>query len=1176
MRRRHSYRWWLIPALAALPVLLAAVPGCDRRDNHWDAYDPGLKIMTVATDTLRLAEGGAARSLTVTLLMVPSDTVRVELTAVAGQAVAQPSTLIFPPVDDDWSLARTATITALDDLVDEGAQQDALSVLAVSRDPDFDGQGGVGLVPLAITDNDRAGVAISETALNLVETQGGELRETYRVRLMSQPTAPVTIAVTAAPADPTFHISPASLTFTAADWDQEQTVHLWSDLDQDDADDLAVTVSHAAGSTDPRYGPSLAIADVAVMVFDNTLPPIARLRPAGGAASLRLDEAQSGVTADVEIVLDHPSLLPVRLHLATADRTATGGADYVAVDTDITFQPGDPLARVVALRVIDDSALEDPESFEVVLTGLANAIIGDDDRLDCTIADDDLTTLTMTVVPTPEGAGAAQFVITMPHAEPIPVSFTFATTSGTATAGADFTAVNAPFFIAPGQTQRIIPVVLLSDRYHEPNETFTANLTGVSANARWSGTPVTATILDDDPQAIALDGAVVGEAAGQALFTLRLQAPYNAPVALTVTTLAGDGLGAAGGQEDAALGSDFVAVSGMAWTIPADATTATFPVSIVGGTQAEALREYFRLRIDTGSQTGFAGLIALATIIDDDQPWLAVDDVVVDEAATQAVFSVRLVNAAGAGVTSTGDVTFRADTVDQTATAGADYTAVRQNFTIPAGQGSVNVPVALQDDAWDDDGETFVLHLSAPTNALLNPDEADAFCAISDNEFPSISLGTALGRANEGSTIIFTVSLTTPRQAATNFTLTLLPGTSQGAGVDYTFGQNGAQVIPPFVSSISFSVPLLDDHLAGEPDEVLRALIGNANVALGVVSLDLTIVDAPQLSIASGAAVEGQNVVFPVTLNAPSTAPISFRVQFSSVTANVLADINPANTGPFTIPAGAVSTAVPVPAVANDGGDNAIETFTITMINPVNATLSGFNSATGAITDGDPSPLSWRADASATEGGPVTFTVDLGWTSEAAIQFFVQFTDGSAAGSGIDYVSANTGPFTAAAGQSSVTVAVPTIDDAGPELAAEDFTITIINPTNAVVGAVPTATGRVLDNDQPVLTITAGPPVLEGGILSFTVSMNRQSIVPVTFDLVFLNGSTQGAADFTAPVGPWTLAPGATSADIQVATVDDLTHENQEIFVVQLATGPVNAVVGAPSQANGVIDDNDP
>jgi hypothetical protein len=1177
VRKRQHTRTWTALAAALLATTLGAVGACDRQDNDWGVYDPQLKLMSVDVDTLRLAEGGATGTLTVSLRMVPDDTVFVELAAVGGQALAEPAVLVFPPVDLEWAQPLTATVTALDDRWEEGLQHDALTVLAVSRDADYDGQGGVGLVPLVIADDDLAGVAVSETYLDLVEAPPGVLERSYHLNLTSQPTADVALTLQFAPADPTFHVDPAQLTFTPANWNLEQTVRLWAEQDQDDADDTLFTITHAAASADPRYGPALDIVDVRVQVYDGTGTPIARLRPAGGAAALSLAEAQSGTTADVEIVLDHASALPVRLHLATVNGTATGGADYTAVDTDITFNPGDALTRVVQLHVLNDTALEDPEDFEVVLTGLANVIIGDDDRLTCTIADDDLTTLTMSVAPAPEDDGAAQFVVSIPRSEPIPVTFTFTTTAGTATAGSDFTALSAPFFIAPGQTQRVIPVVLLADPYHEPDETFSANLSAVSANARWAGTPVTATIVDDDPQTIALDPVTVNEADGQAVFTLRLQAPYNAPVTLAVSTLAGDGVGAPAGQEDAAAGSDYTAVTAGTWTIPADATTATFAVALQAGTQAEALREYFRLRIDSGSQAGFAGLTALATVIDDDQPFLVVDDIAVNESATQATFTVRLVTATGIATTSTGDVTFRADTVDQTASAGTDYATVGRAFTVPAGQGSVTVPVALQDDAWDDDNETFVLHLSAPVNALLNEADADAFCAIADDEFPSINLGAAVTRANEGSTVVFTVGLTTPRQSATAFSLTVLAGTTQGAGVDYTFNQNGAQTIPPFTSSISFSVPYLDDQLAGETDETLRATIAGANVALGVIGLDLTIVDAPELTIAAAPIVtEGQPAVFPVTLDAASTAPVSFRVQFSSATASVVTDINPANTGPFTIPAGSTATTVPVPTIAGDGGDQATETFTTTLISPANGTLSGFNAAIGTIRDGDPPPLSFAGAVSAVEGTNLVFTVQLGWTSGAPIQFSVRFTDGTAAGSGIDYVSAGTGPFTVPAGQASVTVTVPTLDDAGPELESEDFTITLQNPVNAVVGAAPSAIGHVLDSDQPVLTIAAGPAVTEGGTLSFTVTMDRQTIVPVVFDVAFLNGSTQGAGDFTAPTGPWTLAPGVTSVVINVPTVQDAVHENQEILVARLALDPANAVVGTPGEANGVIDDDDP
>ena len=70
--------------------------------------------------------------------------------------------------------------------------------------------------------------------------------------------------------------------------------------------------------------------------------------------------------------------------------------------------PGHPLSRTFALNVLDDGLLEEDEVFELVLTSLSVAIIGDDDRLTVTIADDDWTTLTLSVSDVDEDAGAAE------------------------------------------------------------------------------------------------------------------------------------------------------------------------------------------------------------------------------------------------------------------------------------------------------------------------------------------------------------------------------------------------------------------------------------------------------------------------------------------------------------------------------------------------------------------------------------------------------------------------------------------------------------------------------------------------------------------------------------------------------------------------------------------------
>ncbi len=1161
---------------AALSLLaLALTGGCDRQDNNWNAYDPQQKVMSVLLDTLRLDEGGEPRTVSVALLMVPDDTVRVVFSSAQNQTWAHPDTLVFPPVDDDWARRLSTEIYAVDDRIAEGPHADAMSVVAYSRDPDYDGQGGPDALPVLLSDDDTPGVAVSETLLTLIESEQGVLSERYHLNLMSQPLDDVTITVAAAPVDPTFHVDPSVLTFTPQDWSVEQTVTVWSELDANDADDASFVLSHATASTDPNYGAGLAVAPVDVDVYDGTLPPIATVALAVPGSDT-LDEALPGDQTAVTVILNLASTVPVQLHLATEDGTATGGLDFVPIDRDITFAPGGALQQTFTVDLLNDTLLEDTETFSVVLTGISGAIIGDADRVELRIADDDWTTLTLSVADVDEDSGSADFVVSMPKAEPIPIGFSLVTADGTALAGSDYQAVDEAFIIEPGSTQRVIPVVLLADPDHEPDETFSASLADLTTNAVWDGVPVACTILNDDPQAVTLDDVTVIESAGVAEFTLRLASPYNAPVNLTVNTLAGDGVDPAGAQDDAVPGGDYGSLTGASWVVPAHATTATFTVGIALDMQAEALEERFRLTIATASQPGFAGVTATCTIIDDDQPFVVMDDVSVTETATEAAFQVRLENAAGTTVSSTADVTVRVTSEDQTATAPDDYTAIDQVVTIAAGTTGTPVTVVLHDDVHDDDSETFVMHLADPVNAVRDAALPDPFCAITDDEFPSINLAMVRDRANEGTVFEFTVNLTTPRQAATTYSLLLSPGTSEGEGQDYTFGLNGPQLIPPFVSSVTFPVTFLDDQLAGEGDEMLDVALTGANVALGVDGLDFVIVDAPQLTIGAAAALEGDPVVFPVTLSAPSTADVTFRVQYSSDTANVGLDIDNSNSGPFTIAAGQSGTVLQVPTIAGDGGDWTVETFTVTLINPGNATLSPFNSATGSITDGDPPPLTIAGDASAVEGDAVEFTVNLGWSSEADVQFSVTFTDGAAVGAGIDYDDTVTGPYTVPAGSTSLTVAVPTAVDGGPELEDEDFTIALAGPVHAVLGGATSAVGHVLDADQPQLSIPAGDTVVEGGTLAFTVQMDRQSIVPVLFDLQFLNGSTQGASDFTAPAGPFSMMPGTTDTTITVTTVDDAVFENQEIFVVRLGADPLNAVVGSPNQANGTINDNDP
>src|SRR5262249_27258329 len=131
---------------------------------------------------------------------------------------------------------------------------------------------------------------------------------TFTVRLTSQPVANVTIPLSSSnPAEGT--VAPASLVFTAANWNVNQTVTVTGVDDQVKDGDIAYSaVTGAATSTDPVYS-GMNAADVAVTNQDTDVAgipvaPVAGLvtTEAGGTATFTV-RLTSQPTANVTIPL---------------------------------------------------------------------------------------------------------------------------------------------------------------------------------------------------------------------------------------------------------------------------------------------------------------------------------------------------------------------------------------------------------------------------------------------------------------------------------------------------------------------------------------------------------------------------------------------------------------------------------------------------------------------------------------------------------------------------------------------------------------------------------------------------------------------------------------------------------------------------------------------------------
>jgi hypothetical protein len=105
-------------------------------------------------------------------------------------------------------------------------------------------------------------------------------------------------------------------------------------------------------------------------------------------------------------------------------------------------------------------------------------------------------------VTAPEGNASTtlSFPVTLSASSLLPVSVSYATTAGTATAGTDFTAATGTLAFKPGERTKTITVTVVGDTVYEPDETFTVALSN-PVNATIATASATGTIQNDDPVA---------------------------------------------------------------------------------------------------------------------------------------------------------------------------------------------------------------------------------------------------------------------------------------------------------------------------------------------------------------------------------------------------------------------------------------------------------------------------------------------------------------------------------------------------------------------------------------------------------------------------------------------------------------------------------------------------
>ena len=775
--------------------------------------------------------------------------------------------------------------------------------------------------------------------------------------------------------------------------------------------------------------------------------------------------------------------------------TAAEIGDFTAASGTLTFFVGEQI-KTVYVQTTPDVVYEGNETFSLTLSNAQDAsaeavpVIGS--PATGTILEDDLRpSLTVADASGTEG-GLVIFTVELSGVIEPALTVNYSTSAGTATSsddGSDFTETSGTLTIPGGLRSGIVYVPTSVDNLDEADETFTLTLASPdpATSVILTDAVATGTILDSNISPVLSVADASGTEGGPVSFTVALVPAVATGQAVTVSylTSAGTATSSADG-----VGADFTATSGTL-TITTGATSGTITVLTTNDNAGEA-DETFTLTLS--SPTGAtlpANPTATGTITDNDAPALTV-------AAASGVegssvdFTVTLVRPTGQLVlvsyaTSAGTATSSADGV------GADFTATSGTLTIAAGATSGTVSVPTTGDTVDESNETFTLVLSNPSaNVMLAT--ATVTGTITDNDDP-LSLSVANAEATEGDAVNFTLTLS--RAVSTETVLVsyaTAPGTATSADFAATSG-----TLTFAANEISKRVSVLTTgDTVDESNETFTLVLSNpsADVTLATATVTGTITDndgPPALSVAAASGNEGDGlVIFTVKLEPASGQLVT--VSYTTAPGTATSADFTATSGTLTFAVGALSRPVPV-VTTDDNVHDPNETFSLLLSNPVGATLTTTNAmATGTIIDNEASPVLSVADTSGTEGGPVVFTVSLSPATgqDVTVAYATAFGMATSA----DF-TATAGVLTIAAGATSGTVSVPTVNDFLNE-DSETFTLTLSSPSTNATIKTGTATGTIEDDvADGAITLTVNPSSVreDAGVTNITVKAQTPSTV---------------------------------------------------------------------------------
>ena len=325
----------------------------------------------------------------------------------------------------------------------------------------------------------------------------------------------------------------------------------------------------------------------------------------------------------------------------------------------------------------------------------------------------------------------------------------------------------------------------------------------------------------------------------------------------------------------------------------------------------------------------------------------------------------------------------------------------------------------------------------------------------------------------------------------------------------------------------------------------------------------------PQVNITSSAGGnEGDNVSFTITATPAPSAALTVKATVSAA-------------GDFGVTTGARTITIPTSgsttltvSTTDDGADEPNGSVTLTLNAGTGYTVGQLSADTVDVLDNDAAPLvitpavSITAGSAITEGGDATFTVTASPAPTAPLAVNVTVTQQGDFG-------ASTGSRTVTVPTSgTATVTFSTTDDSADEPNGSVSVAVNSGSGHTVSSTNGSASVAVSDNDdppKPVVSITAGSGITEGGNASFTVTASPAPSSPLSVSV-----SVSQNGEFGASTGSRTVTvPTSGTATLTIGTSDDSADEPNGLISIAVNLGDGHTVSATKSSASVTVSDND-